>query len=114
MKKETSPYFQFLISHINDSWKRKKGFGYPFRPREFKELKMMTHNFPEWQLMALFDVFIEDHSEWVAESGHSINAFLSCIVWLVDNDNWKMRAKEYEKKIAPLPKDIEKIIENRP
>lgn len=110
MKEKTSPYFHPMIEHINFTWKRKKGHGYPFRGRDFKELKTMTRNFPEWQLMALFDVFMEHESEWVSESGHSINAFLACIPWLVDDATWKMRARGYEVKLAPIPKEIGDIV----
>ena len=111
MKEKTSPYFHHMIEHINFGWKKKKGMNYPFRPRDFKELKLMTGNYPEWYLMALFDVFIQtDNNEWINDNGHSIGAFLSCVPWLVDDPNWKMRAREYESKIAPLPKGIEEII----
>lgn len=70
----------------------------------------MTRNFPEWQLMALWDVFINSDHNWVVESGYSINAFLSCIVWLVDDSMWKVKARDYEAKIAPIPKEISDII----
>lgn len=113
MKEKTSPYFHHMIEHINWTWKKKKGFGYPFAGRNFKELKNMTRNYPEWYLMALWDIYIEtDTNEYINETGHSIPVFLNCICWLVDTPNWKMRAREYEKKIAPLPKGIEEVIKN--
>lgn len=108
--KETSPYFKHLVDHISKRWREKKGFGYPFRGREFKELKLATNSFMEWQLMALFDVFIDSQKEWVRGTGYSIGGFLSSLVWLVDDPNWKYRAKEYEEKIAPIPKEIGDII----
>ena len=111
MKEKPSPYFHHMIEHMNFSWKKKKGHGYPFRGRDFKELKNMTRTFPEWQMMSLWDVFMDtDTNEWINDNGHSIGAFFACLPWLVDDHNWRMRAKEYEKKIAPLPEGIEDII----
>lgn len=61
--------------------------------------------------MALWDVFIEnDHNEWIQENGYSLGAFYACLPWLVDDSTWKMRARQYEVKIAPLPKEIEEVI----
>lgn len=110
MKKETSPYFQFLINHIHETWKNKKGFGYPFRGRDFKELKTATRNFQEWQLMSLWDVFIENDSEWVKKTGHSVNSFLSCLCWLVDDKYWKTNAKKYESKLLISIPELEKLL----
>jgi hypothetical protein len=110
MKKDPSPYFQFLIDHIHSTWKKKKGFGYPFRGRDFKELKTATRNFQEWQLMALWDVFMESNDEWVSKTGYSVGAFLGSLVWLIDNKSWKQRAKIYQDRIAPLPIEISRII----
>lgn len=111
MKEKPSPYFQHMIEHINFTWKKKKGFGYPFRGRDFKELKTMTRNFPEWQMMALWDVYIkQDRNEWIEENGYSLSGFYACLPWLVDDANWKMHAKEYEEKIAPIDKEILKVI----
>src|SRR5205814_2415286 len=110
MKEKTSPYFHELINHISKKWREKKGFGYPFRGRDFKELKEATRIFPEWQLMSLYDVFMMYTSEWVVNTGYSISGFLACLPWLVDDLNWKKKAREYEEKIAPIPKEIEEII----
>ena len=113
MKKETSPHWQSMIGHINQTWKAKKGFGYPFRGREFKDLKTMTNNFKEWQLMALWDVFMGNNSEWVTESGYSINAFLSCLCWLIDDKDWKYRAQKYEERLCPkLDQDIDMVLKD--
>lgn len=106
-KKPASPYWQALIDHIHNRWKAKKGFGYPFRGRDFKELKSATSAFAEWQLMALYDVFIENTGEWVVKSGYSVQAFISCLPWLVDDKYWKIRARSYEEKLCPpLPPEI--------
>jgi hypothetical protein len=110
MKEKPSPYFHHLINHISKKWREKKGFGYPFQGRNFRDLKNATSSFMEWQLMSLYDVFIENESDWVRESGYSVGAFLACLPWLVDDKNWKMRAREYENKIAPLPKEIGDIL----
>lgn len=111
MRKITHPYWQPLIDHIYTGWMRKKnGLQYPFRAAEMKQLKLATRNYPEWQLMALWDEFINSENDWIKKTGYSINGFLGCIVWLVDAPGWKARAREYEEKIAPLPKEISEII----
>jgi hypothetical protein len=111
-KQEKSPFWQKLIDHIFNRWKEKKGFGYPFRGRDFKELKTATRVFPEWQLMALYDVFIENTGEWVVKSGYSVQAFISCLPWLVDDKYWKIRARSYEEKMVPaLPAEILDLIQ---
>lgn len=110
MKREPSPYWKEMISHINDSWKKQKGNGYPFLGKDFKNLKNMTEIYPEWQLMSLWDVFMEAKSDWFDEAGKSISIFLSCLPWLVDDKRWKSRAREYELKMAPIDEEVLKVI----
>ncbi len=111
MKKETSPYFHSMVEHINFTWKKKKQSGYFFRGRDFKELKNLTRIYPEWQVMALWDVYLQqDNNEWINENGFSLNGFYACLPWLVDDPNWKYHAKEYEKKIVIIPKEIADVL----
>ena len=111
--KKTSPYFKILVEHINDKWKAKKGFSYPFHGKDFRYLKNYENSFQAWGLMSLFDVFMSSENDWVKKSGYSLNAFYSCLPWLVDDPGWKGRAREYENEIAPLPKEIADIIKTR-
>lgn len=113
-KKQPSPYFQTLVDHINDTWKAKKGFGYPFQGKEFRGLKSAARNFKEWGLMAMWDAFLKSDSEWIKTTGYSISAFLGSLVWLVDDKEWKHKAKEYEKKMVPeYPKDILSLLKGK-
>src|SRR5438477_12504799 len=99
-----------MIGHIIETWaKRKEGLEYPFRPSEMRQLKNLKRNFPEWQIMSLWDEYIKSEDDWIKKTGYSINGFLACIVWLVDIPGWKARAKQYEANLAPYPVDIEKI-----
>ena len=111
MKKTTSPYFQTMIDDIDLSWFKLKGVHYPFRGRDFKELKKAANNFQEWGLCALWDCFMESDREWVVESGFSVSAFLSCLVWLVDNRTWKSRAEVYRKNMEePISEEMPDIL----
>ncbi len=90
--------------------KKKGGLKYPFRLAEMKQLKLAKRNYPEWQLMSLWDEFINSDDEWAQKTGFSINGFLGCLVWLVDKPGWKARAREYELKIAPIDEEVLRIV----
>lgn len=112
-KKQPSPYFQTLVDHINDTWKAKKGFGYPFQGKDFKALKNASRNFQEWGVMALWDVFMTEDSEFVKKSGYSLGAFFVCLPSLVDDKGWKSKAQGYESRICgKFPKDVNQVISN--
>lgn len=111
MKKEKSPFFKDLMFHISKRWHEKKGMGYPFMPWELSALKRATCYFPEWQLMALYDNFIESESDWVKnKSGYTIPSFLHCLNWLVDTPEWRDKSKRYAWKIAPIDPKILKVM----
>lgn len=111
--RKTSPYFQKLIEHIDQSWMNLKGMHYPFSGRDFSDLKGFCRSFQEWGLMALWDVFAASQNEWVRKSGYSINAFIKCLPWLVDDKGWKIVARKYESEmIHPLPTELFTVVNN--
>lgn len=111
-KKDKSPYFPALVEHIDTSWKKLKGFGYPFQGKDFRYLKTYCRSFQEWGVMALWDVFLASDSDWVKKTGYSLDGFFRCLPWLVDDRGWKSKAAEYEKKLVPpAPKEIASLFE---
>ena len=112
-KQKASPYFPKLVEHIDASWMKMKGMHYPFAGRDFSDLKGFCRSFQEWGLMALWDAFVASDSDWVRKSGYSINAFVKCLPWLVDDRGWKAAAKRYESEMAePLSTELFTVVDN--
>lgn len=102
--------WKILVAHVNDTWKKRKGYGYPFEGKDFKILKKHVRNFGEHGLMGLWDAFMDSDSPWVKGTGYSIVAFSSCLPWLVDNPNWKMRASAYERTMFQVPDIVQEAM----
>jgi hypothetical protein len=101
MRRKTapSPFWQSLIDHINDTWKLKKGFGYPFTGRDMRDLKGMERIFGIHGTMALWDVYIAIDAPFVKKGGWNIGFFCRSIPWLTDDKGWKFEALKYEEKL---------------
>ena len=102
-EKKVSQFWVPLISHINRTWRDKKGSDYPFVGRDFRLIKNAVSNFQEWGVMALWDEFLEKENDWIKSTGYSVYAFSCCLPWLVDAPNWKWKARDYEEKMFPAP-----------
>ncbi len=112
-KKEKTPHFKKVVAHIHNSWIALKGFGYPFVGRDFKDLKNMCRIFQPWGVCALWDTFVASESEWIKnKSGYSISSFCRCLPWLVDDPNWKKKAKDYEMSmVGDYPQEIMDLLD---
>lgn len=101
---QKAKYWKPMVDHIFNTWKEKKGFGYMFTGRDFRDLKNAVRIYDEWGVMSLWDIYLEqNHNEVIQKSGFSLSMFFRCLCWLVDNPRWKALAKRYEKEMCPPP-----------
>ena len=106
----TVPYWQEMVSHINDSWKAKKGAPYPFDGKDWKPLKAKASAYGAWGIMALWDKYLEGKTFWGPKKGYSLGGFFEDIPVLVDDPKWRQMANEYRDKLEPVVGDVGALI----
>jgi len=67
-------FWQEVVNHVNDTWKKKKGvsYNYPWRGKDIADLAHQTRNYQPWGIMALWDMFLERADEYVVKQGYSL------------------------------------------
>lgn len=112
---KTNPFWQPMIDHINDTWKKKKGwdlytepeYNYPFAGRDMKTLRHWANMYMETGIMALWDAYLETADEWTVKHGYSIDNFSRQLPRLVDDYGWKKRRELYDARFpAKTPPEI--------
>jgi hypothetical protein len=94
-------FFQNLKQHVADEWQKKKNAPYTFRPTEDGLLKALCNAHTVWGTMALWDVYLESKDDFARRNGYNITEFFRQVPRLVDDPDWKKRAREHEKKLYP-------------
>ncbi len=107
---ETTPFWKDLVAHIDNTWKKKKGVGFYFRGKMFRELKELARIYTPFGVMALWDLYLSDTSDdFVKAAGHSFEMFCSKIPKLLDM-SWKGAMRKYETQfLGDYPKIIDDI-----
>lgn len=110
-KKPNSPivYWQEMVRHIDEGWKRKKGSGYPFTPHDFAQLKTIAKLYMAWGVMALWDQFIASDDPFYRQTGYKIGAFVQSLPKLLDT-SWKSKAEQYRCKLEPSSENMTSLI----
>lgn len=105
-----TPFWKDLMAHIDETWKKKKGVGFYFRGKYFREIKELCRIYTTFGVMALWDLYLSDTSDdFVRAAGHSFEMFLNKLPKLLDM-SWKGGMRGYEKKfIGEFPKVIEDL-----
>lgn len=103
------PYWQEMVKHVDEAWKRKKGSAYPFTPRDFAQLKNISNVYMAWGVMALWDYFLASDDPFYRQTGYKIGAFVQSLPKLLDMD-WKTKADGYRRKLEPQDQSIAGII----
>jgi len=107
---ETTPFWKDLMAHIDNTWKKKKGVGFYFRAKYFREMKELCRIYTPFGVMALWDLYLSDTSDdFVKAAGHSFEMFCNKIPKLLDM-SWKGAMRKYETQfLGAYPKIIEDI-----
>lgn len=107
---DPTPFWKDIVAHIDNTWKKKKGVGFYFRGKYFRELKELARIYTPFGVMALWDLYLSDtNDDFVKAAGHSFEMFCNKIPKLLDM-GWKGAAKRYEIQfIGAYPKVIEEV-----
>lgn len=103
------PYWQEMVKHVGETWKRKKGSSYPFTPRDFAQLKTITKVYMPWGVMALWDYFLASDDPFYRQTGYKIGAFVQSLPKLLDMA-WKPKAETYRDKLEPPMASVTSLV----
>ena len=108
--KAAAPFWKELIQHINDSWgRRKRGAKYLWSGKDFAALKRVLVAYQAFDVMALWDCYINSSDDFAIKQGFSIPEFVRQIPRLVDG-NWKESSRQYQDNLDPPNPDCTKSL----
>lgn len=97
-----------VFEHIDLTWRARKQSKapYPWTGKDRREIKNLAHNYTEFGVLAMWDLYIAREDEWTKKSGYSIHYFLRQLPFLLDQE-WKESARAYEEKmLGPVAAEV--------
>lgn len=90
-------YWGLLVDHIKRKWEYKKRPNGRFSPsdQDFSHLRKRALVYDSFELMALYDEFMNIEDAFYSKNGHAIWVFCKAVDALVDQRGWKERAERY-------------------
>lgn len=112
-----TPFWTELIAHIDTTWsafKRKKtgnAVKLHWEGRFFKTIASLCGTYQTEGVMALWDIYLEDTTDFVRNSGYSIPVFEKVVPRLLDNPAYKSKRDGYGTKLyGGAPPDLNGIL----
>lgn len=115
-KSGTPGGFHDTVGHILKTFETRKGAKYPFTEIDGRAIKRLLLIYGPYAVKALWDAFLDLHDEWRQKTGHTLFEFQRAIPALLDNSDWKSRARKYEGEVASSVSTLVsfKDVEHRP
>lgn len=121
--RKTDPYFKYVVDHISRTWKEKRAMEnyYPFTGRDFKLIKDCCRTFQAWNVMALWDRYLDTPNEFNDKHNYTILQFTYQLPKLLDSP-YKTAGKLYLKTLesaqieapGPLKQELDLFTRSRP
>jgi hypothetical protein len=112
-------YWRPLLAHIDSAYVRKVGSHYPWSNLARKNLWNLARLYSAWGVLALWDLYLENESEWARRTGWGVYGMIRDAGRLVDQPDFKQLAARHEEKLAiqrygqfVKPEDFLRSVEN--
>lgn len=92
-------FWQSLVTHIDQSWQKRKGVAYPWDAHEFKKLHGLAIVYQAWGMMAMWDLYVQMGTYWGKLTGFMLDGLKKDIGVIVDDPRWKSLCHDYEEKM---------------
>lgn len=94
-------FWKEMIEHLDKSWSHKKrGARYPWSGKDFAHLKRILRIYQPFDVMALWDLYINSYDEFASKQGYNIPEFVRQIPRLIDG-SWKTASQHYMDVLMP-------------
>jgi hypothetical protein len=93
-------YWHELLAYIDATYRKKFGRHYPWNNPTRKNLWNLARGYSSWEVMALWELYMECESWWARQTGWSVYGMIRDVGRLMDNPQLKQLAHEHEDGLA--------------
>jgi hypothetical protein len=93
-------YWRELLAYVDAAYRKKFGKHYPWSNLARKNLWNFARGYSSWEVMALWDLYLESESWWARQSGWSVYGMIRDAGRLMDDSRLKKLAANYEDGLA--------------
>ena len=93
-------YWHDLLAYIDSAYRKKFGRHYPWNNLARKNLWNLARGYSSWEVMALWDLYLETESHWARRTGWSVYGMIRDVGRLLDDPRLKQLALKHEEHLA--------------
>ena len=93
-------YWHKLLAYIDAAYRKKFGRHYPWSNLARKNIWNLARGYSAWDVMALWDLYLEGESWWARQTGWSVYGMIRDSGRLMDDSRFKEFANTHEDQLA--------------
>ncbi len=93
-------YWHELLAHVDSAYRKKFGRHYPWNNLARKNLWNLARGYSSWEVMALWDLYLQRESCWARRTGCSVYGMIRDVGRLMDDRRFKPLAVKHEESLA--------------
>jgi hypothetical protein len=93
-------YWRPLLAYVDSAYVRKLGSHYPWSNLARKNLWNLARLYSAWEVLALWDLYLESGSRWARRTGWSVYGMIRDAGRLMDDSRFKKLAANHEENLA--------------
>ncbi len=93
-------YWRELLAYIDSAYAKKFGRHYPWSNLVRKNLWNMAQLYSAWEVLALWDLYLNDESAWARRTGWNVYGMIRDSGRLIDQSGFKQLAARHEEELA--------------
>lgn len=93
-------FWRDLLAHIDAAYRQKFKRHYPWNNLVRKNLWNLARAYSSWEVMALWDLYLESETWWACQTGWSVYGMIRDAGRLMDDPQFKQLAFNHEQQIS--------------